>query len=218
MRMTWWMAVGMALAGCNLDLEARTEIVVESLAAGEVRVRACQSEALDVFSCTDAVFELEHGGQTIPMRPAQFNQSVAVVSGDVGGEYVVIQHQEAPLRSTVSLPDPFELESPVAGQTFASATRDLEVVWSNASDDTMRWSYEAVCSDNPSVLIARDGRALDDEGAVSIAIDDLELGRGECVVRLSLERVRGGEVDPAYGDDADIEARQVRRVSFVVAR
>jgi hypothetical protein len=112
--------------------------------------------------------------------------------------------------STVTLPAAFTL-----GGVPASVSRNVAfgVNWTGVSTDRMRWSADGAC------IEAASGTIAGDPGSVTMPAGTFRKRAGtniddSCEVKVTVEREREGELDPAFGEGGTITGVQRRSVMF----
>lgn len=114
-------------------------------------------------------------------------------------------------NSTVNLPAPFSITSPVPSTTYSRQSDAIPLAWDNAGrSDAMTWSATGDCIessfDNP--ISGDPGTYTFDAGTF------MTQSTAGCAVTITLERTRSGTLDPAYGEGGTIRAAQIRSVQI----
>lgn len=114
--------------------------------------------------------------------------------------------------SVVTLPAPFSLSTPTAGQKFSRAGAPVFVSWQGAGQpDEMRLGVSGSCIDSiPEAALSGDS------GQHTLPALKAKSGEEQksCDVVITMKRVRHGQVDPAYGKGGDFSAIVLRKVTF----
>jgi hypothetical protein len=133
-----------------------------------------------------------------------------------GTAYTVALNRKAPdvsaPSSTCSIPQPFEITSPVSGLAYSRGGDGVVVTYSNAGQSDPV-SYQV---SGPCVNIAG-GTVFPDSGTFTIPKSTLVASSGtpSCTVTLTVTRARSGQLDPAYGYGGGISCGQARTITFV---
>jgi hypothetical protein len=113
--------------------------------------------------------------------------------------------------TTVTLPAPFTIT--LEPREISRATADLTFTWSTSgpSGGNLEESVSGSCID--TIL-----ETIPDDGSATISRDQLHVRDGQsgdsCTVTVTLARVQTGQVDPAFTEGGNVQARQVRAATF----
>lgn len=116
--------------------------------------------------------------------------------------------------STCTLPNGFELTSPIAPNSEVSRATEIQVDWAPFDElDDMRYEIRGGCIEDVTEVIQQDG------GGIILPANTLVKRMGDnvedsCAVTLTIYRHRAGELDPGYGEGGWVECRQVRSLTF----
>jgi hypothetical protein len=99
--------------------------------------------------------------------------------------------------TTVSLPAPFAIDAP-AVETFARGADALTVTWTpSGGSETMAISFDGEC------IAPYIGELSGDPGTYTLpagTLQDISETPANCPVNVKVERIRSGDLDPAYGE------------------
>lgn len=133
-----------------------------------------------------------------------------------GTAYTVALNRKAPdvsaPSSTCSIPQPFEITSPVSGLAYSRGGDGIVVTYSNAGQsDPVSYQVSGPCVNTAG------GTVFPDSGSFTIAKSTLVASGGtpSCTVTLTVTRARSGQLDPAYGYGGSISCGQARTITFV---
>lgn len=112
--------------------------------------------------------------------------------------------------STVTLPEGFDLT--VEDEEAVRPDGVVAYSWTPSGDGDMNWGVEGEC------IFDATGTTPDD-GAATVEAEDIDATSSaeeeECTVRLELQRIAGGDLDPAFTEGGEIRAIQLRRGTFI---
>jgi hypothetical protein len=163
--------------------------------------------------------EAGNGTETVPLAFSRGGLDAphyyGFLPGDSAGRTIgVLLSRTGDVSATetrVTVPLAFTIASPAAGEHLSSA-RHVVVTWSPTAASTMDWGVSGDCVHTDL------GHQHPDVGRIDLplrAASAAEGGRpGTCEVRLALERVEAGVVDPAFGEGGTIGAIQRRVRKF----
>lgn len=148
----------------------------------------------------------------------------ATFSEATGGAQVKISFMRGPdnddaPNSRATLPEPFELEGITAGEEL-SREEDIVITWDAADDgDVLEWELDGSDAANNCVDWIY-GTIRTDAGMLVIPAEDFEPNFSDdedetCEATFTMDRVRNGSVDSAFGEGGEFQAIQRRRVTFI---
>jgi hypothetical protein len=110
-------------------------------------------------------------------------------------------------NTTVTLPAPYAVT--LARSEVSRATGSLDFTWTPAGSGDLDASLVGRC-----IELVLD--TIPDDGAASMAGDSIRAHETNdaCTVTLTLARARSGELDPAFTEGGDVQARQLRTATF----
>lgn len=237
-RLVGLLAVGVALAGCSEDVDSDdvgTDAVyanISVVATGDgtstvttyLRVGGPNSNTYLDLTDYDALIAYVNGTSkgmsqsgngyvtTFPYEAEDTPYRVSFVrtpppDGECAG-------RSAP-NSTVDLPAPFGLTSPVQDSSISRASA-LSIQWSASGEtDAMSFSVDAPCLQYYADNIENDN------GSFTIPANTLMVvgsSNAACTATLTVHRTRDGELDPNYGEGGTINASQRRAVQFTTVQ
>ena len=162
-------------------------------------------------------------GQTQPMSRLDVLNAISYSANFSGLDAENTQYTIALTRmsdtsapaSTATLPKPFRLTAPAAGQSFSRAGADIPVTWDAVGTDPM--TYEITGSSCVQTVIATN--IPGDSGSVTIPRSRLMPTAGSstasCQITITIRRSRNGKLDSAYGYGGNIFAEQARTVTVM---
>lgn len=116
--------------------------------------------------------------------------------------------------STVTLPQPFSIQSPSANDEFSRENDDIAIQLSNADQDSELFvSVAGDCIDGYTEKVNGTGSAIISSGTLEKDEDD-EDAKDTCDATLTVERRRSGNMDPAFEEGGRFRAKQVRSVDI----
>lgn len=119
-------------------------------------------------------------------------------------------------QSNVTLPSPFNITGPAANTTFSRAADDVVVTWDTSGQaDPMSWVMAGDCIEIRAGDINGDPGTLTIAANQFVALQDHETET--CSVTISIRRIRGGTVDPNYGEGGEFLGRQLREIDVLSA-
>lgn len=114
-------------------------------------------------------------------------------------------------NSTVTLPAPFSITSPVQDEVISRGTA-ISLTWAGSGEaDAMSFTVDGTCIQSYADEIANDN------GSFTIPADTIMVvgsDNASCTATLSVSRSRDGDLDENYGEGGVITARQSRAVQF----
>lgn len=114
-------------------------------------------------------------------------------------------------NSTVTLPAPFEITSPIQDAAVSRASA-LSLQWAGSGEvDAMSFSVDGSCIQYYSDDIANDNGTFTIPANTLMVIGSADTA---CTATISVGRYRDGELDENYGEGGTIGARQTRAVQF----
>ena len=124
--------------------------------------------------------------------------------------------------SSVSIPSPFDIASPVGGQNFSSGSR-MPLTWSAGNPGgNVELEVSVSC---PSGTVAVEWFQINDSGTRSFDVNNLSIMRNnslpsgtQCDMDIALRRERTGRLDPAFRGGGFVHATQIRRVENLTLR
>lgn len=136
-----------------------------------------------------------------------------------GTEYVVSFERtidaSAP-ASAVTMPAPFDLGGADPGATFSRAADPITITWEPAeAGDDMIVEVDSDCTVHETFAVQGDPGTFTLEPGDLTAWDSM--ADSTCSAEISVQRVRAGDLDPAYGEGGTIRAVQLRIVEVRLA-
>jgi hypothetical protein len=159
------------------------------------------------------VLEVSAKGQTQRMTSSGAHSYGATFAFDEAGtefEFAFRRGDEdtAAVHSAVTLPEPFTLQM---GTTEASrATDAVSFSWDPPAGGNIEWDLDGDC-------VWNDRGSTTDDGSHTLDLSDVRAFGEEtksCSVRLTLQRVHKGSVDPAFSEGGENRAYQLRAQTF----
>jgi hypothetical protein len=125
--------------------------------------------------------------------------------------------EDAPDSSAI-LPDVFTIDDALAGQEV-SREDDIVITWDpSGTNDDMEWELDGADTENNCIDWLTG--SVSDGGMLVIPAEDFEPNfdsdeMESCEVTFTLDRIRAGSVDDAFGEGGRFLAIQRRRLSFI---
>jgi hypothetical protein len=129
------------------------------------------------------------------------------------------------LTNTITLPPQYQILAPQAGQLYdKDASLELEWTKSSANDQfSIKYHTECTKKDGSKITSTTNYDNVSDDGDFTINLSDIELYKDvqintehNCNGSLSLQRLRHGQIDPAYVSNSRTFATQERRLDNII--
>jgi hypothetical protein len=151
------------------------------------------------------------GGVTKDLESSGAVGYAATFPGDAGGTFAIAflrgaGDTSAP-NTTVTLPAPYDVT--LARTEVSRSTGALDFTWTPAGSGDLDTSLHGGC-----INLVLD--TIPDDGAATMAGDAIHADEATdaCTVTLTLARTQAGEVDPAFTEGGEVNARQIRTSTF----
>jgi len=126
------------------------------------------------------------------------------------------------LDSEINLPVPFQITSPVSGETF-SRSQPFVLTWDNTGADNMELHIEGICNstENDNERVSDTFNIGNDVGFTTFLINNnvlnlpSRLANSQCNLNLHLRRIKTGTIVTSFGSGGLAEGIQQRTVSII---
>lgn len=114
--------------------------------------------------------------------------------------------------SKVTLPAPFTITAPAANLELIGSTDDLTIAWENSGkSDQLSLSVSGSCISIHREVLEDDGEHVVPAGTIVLSEEGTASG---CDIRVTLERLREGTLDPAFDPEGTVQAMVQHKVSL----
>jgi hypothetical protein len=118
--------------------------------------------------------------------------------------------------SRVTMPPPFDIGGTDAGTTHSRSEDAITITWDAAEGgDDMSVSVDSDCTVHETFAVQGDPGTFTIEPGDLTAWDSM--ADSTCAAEISVQRVRSGDLDPAYGEGGTIRAIQHRVIEVRIA-
>ncbi len=118
--------------------------------------------------------------------------------------------------SSVTMPAPFDISGTDAGTTHSRAEDEITITWDAAEGgDDMIVAVDSDCTVHETFAVQGDPGTFTIEPGDLTAWDSM--ADSTCSAEISVQRVRAGVLDPAYGEGGTIRAIQHRVIEIRIA-